>query len=496
MSVKNYQEQDSVIIRAVKLGQFAGFAQHIQKSFQSKGDCRFWIDHSEDGSAWRNTEERKLESLISELKIWFKPRDTAPAPPLVLLAGQEKNNLPDYYGYITAYEIKEGIRLTAWSTSAGWKDLQLEWDLFRELLSQDKKPIEATCETLEGESLLENVIEVPTNISLENAKEYVKNYWIRNSAIPLKEGADGVICDCFQRKNEWLFMFFKVFNYHIEVNGDWPKEKIGVIQFIPFSNDTTKIVITRTNKGKPFYDFTLGLIYNLKADNKIDGKIRGVKLPKWPDSVGNKSEEHKISLPWDILKNATLECIRGRARGFVQFSVVYEEGTGISVLELTQYQIGIIGYLELRKTSDKTTLVSFYRPKQMLWDDYNEKKEHLKLVIENYFSRLANDSVWVDNETPLPERLKPYAIELNTKSDESVTLTKRVEKRGQSRYSDEEKLNALLEWDNIEKGTMLLEDFLDAKFGSQAGILNIATSTFHGWRSRLRAKRLYKNETK
>ena len=66
----------------------------------------------------------------------------------------------------------------------------------------------------------------------------------------------------------------------------------------------------------------------------------------------------------------------------------------------------------------------------------------------------------------------------------------RSSKRGPVTYSDDEKLRAIRDWDNIDWHTKTLEEWLVARFDSEGGVPNVAVSTFHGWRRQLRKKDL------
>jgi hypothetical protein len=63
-------------------------------------------------------------------------------------------------------------------------------------------------------------------------------------------------------------------------------------------------------------------------------------------------------------------------------------------------------------------------------------------------------------------------------------------KRGPVTYSDDEKLNAIRDWDNIDWHRQTLREWLGDRYGSEGGIPNVATSTFQGWRQQLRKKGL------
>ena len=66
----------------------------------------------------------------------------------------------------------------------------------------------------------------------------------------------------------------------------------------------------------------------------------------------------------------------------------------------------------------------------------------------------------------------------------------RSSKRGPVTYSDDEKLRAIRDWDNIDWHTKTLEEWLVARLDSEGGVPNVAVSTFHGWRRQLRKKDL------
>ena len=57
-------------------------------------------------------------------------------------------------------------------------------------------------------------------------------------------------------------------------------------------------------------------------------------------------------------------------------------------------------------------------------------------------------------------------------------------KRGPRNYSKAEKVKAVKEWNDLDKDTnpIRLEEWLDAKFGNENGVLNVKQSTFYGWR--------------
>ena len=66
----------------------------------------------------------------------------------------------------------------------------------------------------------------------------------------------------------------------------------------------------------------------------------------------------------------------------------------------------------------------------------------------------------------------------------------RSTKRGPVTYSDDDKLKAIRDWNNIDWHRQTLKEWLGDRFGSEGGIPNVATSTFQGWRQQLRKKGL------
>lgn len=61
---------------------------------------------------------------------------------------------------------------------------------------------------------------------------------------------------------------------------------------------------------------------------------------------------------------------------------------------------------------------------------------------------------------------------------------KKISKKGPRKYSDEEKLKALKEWDDLDKSKypINVQEWLVKKFGEESGIPNVAKSTFYGWK--------------
>ena len=68
-------------------------------------------------------------------------------------------------------------------------------------------------------------------------------------------------------------------------------------------------------------------------------------------------------------------------------------------------------------------------------------------------------------------------------SDNDSTGIPSKEKRGRSKYTEEDKRLSVEEWGAKDPrgNTELLYDFLERKFGSHYGVPNVAESTFHGW---------------
>lgn len=60
-------------------------------------------------------------------------------------------------------------------------------------------------------------------------------------------------------------------------------------------------------------------------------------------------------------------------------------------------------------------------------------------------------------------------------------------KRGKSRYSEADRRKVVLDWEAIDPNDnpIMLEEFLEQRFGSEGGILKVSPSTFYSWREKV-----------
>jgi len=70
--------------------------------------------------------------------------------------------------------------------------------------------------------------------------------------------------------------------------------------------------------------------------------------------------------------------------------------------------------------------------------------------------------------------------------------SEKVSKKGPHKYSDAEKLNALRDWDKLDKTKFPINvrDWLIERFGEDGGFPNVPKSTFYGWKKPLKDKGL------
>jgi len=89
----------------------------------------------------------------------------------------------------------------------------------------------------------------------------------------------------------------------------------------------------------------------------------------------------------------------------------------------------------------------------------------------------------------------PEIYESFAESRVGETTKNRREKRGGSRYSDEEQLDALTEWDRTDHRKVSLSDYLQGRFGENVfiGGPNVNDKTFHGWRAKHRKAGNYRH---
>ena len=71
-------------------------------------------------------------------------------------------------------------------------------------------------------------------------------------------------------------------------------------------------------------------------------------------------------------------------------------------------------------------------------------------------------------------------------------LAGKISKKGPHKYSDEEKLKALRDWDKLDKSKYPTNicDWLIERFGESGGVPNVHKSTFYGWKKPLKDKGL------
>ena len=94
---------------------------------------------------------------------------------------------------------------------------------------------------------------------------------------------------------------------------------------------------------------------------------------------------------------------------------------------------------------------------------WSESQSNESITLDSKGSEIVSDQVFAE-----PNSDKPTPI---------------GSKRGQHKYSLEEKIAARKEWQDLDKNVTptTLEEWLENKFGSESGVLNVAKSTFYGW---------------
>lgn len=119
----------------------------------------------------------------------------------------------------------------------------------------------------------------------------------------------------------------------------------------------------------------------------------------------------EMPLPWDVLHAASIKYLPGRARGWVDFDPPEILAPGLSVFTLTQYELGNLGRIVLRKLGDKMTFVDVECP---AWSNPDQldgrRKKHLEDVLQSYLCGLVRDvSIWEANSTFPPLYILAWA---------------------------------------------------------------------------------------
>jgi hypothetical protein len=112
---------------------------------------------------------------------------------------------------------------------------------------------------------------------------------------------------------------------------------------------------------------------------------------------------------------------------------------------------------------------------------------HLKYLCGSYHPKVLK---WMEEiKDKLVEIYQPVEAIATNEPDEKVDeqSNEKKSKRGPHKYSKKEKIQAVEEWDSLEPGSYsgTLEDWLEQKFGTSYGVLNVKSSTFHGWRKQI-----------
>jgi len=113
--------------------------------------------------------------------------------------------------------------------------------------------------------------------------------------------------------------------------------------------------------------------------------------------------------------------------------------------------------------------------------DWNDTHPHLEGIWQLFEKEMKRQGWKVDD------------VEGETGKENGAEPRVKKGKQGPHRYSSQEKLDAHNAWDAIDQDMtpISLEEFLEEKFGVEAGNLIVPLSTFHGWRTQLRRNGLY-----
>jgi hypothetical protein len=132
-----------------------------------------------------------------------------------------------------------------------------------------------------------------------------------------------------------------------------------------------------------------------------------------------------------------------------------------------------IDEIGLKEDTNECEEIERYFADRLYW---YEKRAFFKYFTKQFLSLLNEDSVgryYLHHPTPLEQDEVEIAGNQQPKS-----------KRGPRNYSRDEKIKFLHEWDKLDRDAnpITLVDWLEEKFGATGGELNVAKSTFYGWK--------------
>jgi hypothetical protein len=152
----------------------------------------------------------------------------------------------------------------------------------------------------------------------------------------------------------------------------------------------------------------------------------------------------------------------------------------INLAAFTDFKLDVT--IKLNSRNELNVFITFLNKLGEFWPESEE-------IINKYiFSLVSNiESEGEVESTIINSKHESRPISIN------IDNNLKYSKQGQSRYSDDVKLKALKEWDNLKPGNLTLTEFLNSRFVNDNGIPGLPEQTFHGWRRTLREKGSYKN---
>ena len=158
----------------------------------------------------------------------------------------------------------------------------------------------------------------------------------------------------------------------------------------------------------------------------------------------------------------------------------------ICTIVAEKYGYEIVWVMVLLCVSSFVSLVFSIRIQVEKWHQDSMKVNQKINRIEDYEASPWNDNICQPPDESLVPRL-PVPINPN-KIHESRSPKSRKKPGRKSRFPDEQRLQAVIDWDSRDpKDTVTLEQFLERRFGISGGVPKAPRSTFYGWRRKFYA---------
>ncbi len=194
--------------------------------------------------------------------------------------------------------------------------------------------------------------------------------------------------------------------------------------------------------------------------------------------IGKARGFAELPVEWDVLAVASDECLEGRAPGFVERERIRDK-PGLVLWRLWNDELGELGAFEVRKLGPKRSQITFYglgfQGKESN-EKWQFKKEHIHRVIDSYFFMLSQENIFQSEEADKQEEKPTNSEEYSEELISNVELRKKAKALGIRPDRLERWINEI---DSKKNGLTQLE--MTEKYGK---CLRVIAGDFHDMRKK------------